>query len=655
MKSTTRFSVMLFGLGLAILPAAVISRAQDITAPQNEYSHVRIVRLSFVEGTVTMQRPDLQDWAVAPANTPIQEGFKLSTAEQSFAEVEFENTSTARLGQLSLLNFDQLVMTPNGGKVNRLTLEDGYATFNVQPEGVETFQVKAQDATITLAAGATTRFRVDIDGGAVRVEVFKGAVDVSTPYGQQTLTKDMVADVRPGTEQAFNTSHGITKDAWDQWVEERDNHESVVRNSPTPNAYGAGNNSSYYGWNDLSNYGNWNYFPGYGYGWGPNAGYGWSPYSVGRWCWYPTFGYTWISYEPWGWLPFHYGGWLLQPGFGWTWFPGSFGSWSPGNVNWSQGSGWVGWTPGPPRGRGNTGPCVQGQNCGRIIVRPEVVREGRSVSPANILKVNVAEGKPVARPDILPSRGAMLPGALSTQAAAYAGKGSLGRSQQANGDAQGPSGSNKVVIGGTAGVRSSGPRPVNTVGDVQRTTAGEPGVIFDPESRRYVNSNAKPGTANVQPGPAARGSEADDHAASPFSNRTTGVPVQGVSPSRVDTSAPTREAPSNTRIAPGPVNRPSHSEAPVIHNSPAPTSSSRIWGGSRSSSSDGASSRSNGGGRSSGGTSGWSGSSSGGSHSSGGSSSTGGGGGASRGGGSHSSGGSSSGGGSHSSGGSSHK
>ena len=66
------------GLGAAVLLGIASAWAQT-------YSHARVVRLSFVEGTVTVQRPDVADWAEAPMNTPIQEGFKLSTAEDSFA------------------------------------------------------------------------------------------------------------------------------------------------------------------------------------------------------------------------------------------------------------------------------------------------------------------------------------------------------------------------------------------------------------------------------------------------------------------------------------------------------------------------------------------------------------------------------------------
>src|SRR5437588_11185156 len=97
-------------LGVVALMAAPFAAwlsavpAQDEEQQEQPYSHARVVRLSFTEGTVTTQRPDLPDWSTAPVNTPIQEGFKLSTAENSFAEVEFENAlATARIGRLSLL------------------------------------------------------------------------------------------------------------------------------------------------------------------------------------------------------------------------------------------------------------------------------------------------------------------------------------------------------------------------------------------------------------------------------------------------------------------------------------------------------------------------------------------------------------------------
>ncbi|HLW79771.1 MAG TPA: hypothetical protein VKU44_09265, partial [Terriglobia bacterium] len=65
-----------FSFLAAVVALLSVSLGSTLRAADG-YSHARIVRLSFVEGTVTVQRPDLPDWSTAPVNTPIQEGFKL--------------------------------------------------------------------------------------------------------------------------------------------------------------------------------------------------------------------------------------------------------------------------------------------------------------------------------------------------------------------------------------------------------------------------------------------------------------------------------------------------------------------------------------------------------------------------------------------------
>jgi len=81
-----------------------------VAAAQQAVSHVRVVRISYISGTVGVRRAGANEWTKALVNTPVQEGFEVSTSDGSFAEVEFENGSTARLGELSHLAFDQLAL-----------------------------------------------------------------------------------------------------------------------------------------------------------------------------------------------------------------------------------------------------------------------------------------------------------------------------------------------------------------------------------------------------------------------------------------------------------------------------------------------------------------------------------------------------------------
>lgn len=391
-----------------LLGSAAVVLLGVIAAWGQASSQARIVRLSFVEGHVTLQRPDVADWAEAPINTPLEEGFKLSTAEGSFAEVEFENGSTVRLGQLSMLEFTQLALASDGSKINRLTLDMGYATFHATPDSGDTYEVLTPDTTLTPRGKAM--FRVDADSSGERVEVFHGSLDVTSSLGSWTLAKDSALDLSPGSDQVVQLSEGITQDDWDHWVQGREGQAEAATNAPSPGDYSNSSNDNFYGWSDLTYYGNWSYLPSHGYGWTPSVGAGWSPFSLGRWCWYPGFGYTWISADPWGWLPYHYGVWEFIPGMGWVWFPGNFGAWSPGLVTWYQGPGWIGWMPRTGRTHmGSANPCPQGQSCGTFVTT-SVFRNGRLVGPGTILSVNPTSGRKMDQPDVLPIRQSMLPG-----------------------------------------------------------------------------------------------------------------------------------------------------------------------------------------------------------------------------------------------------
>jgi hypothetical protein len=432
-------------------------------------------------------------------NTPHQEGIKLSTAEGSFAEVEFENGSTVRLGQLSMLEFTQLALAPDGSKINRLTMDKGYATFHAAPEGQDVYEVGTPNGTLTPHGKVT--FRVDADSSAERIEVFNGSLEVASSLGSWTLAKNSVLELMPGTSQPDQVSQGITKDDWDRWVQDRESREEVASNGPSPSAYSDNVNGVSYGWSDLSYFGNWSYMPGFGFGWIPNANAGWYPYSLGQWCWYPGFGYTWISADPWGWLPYHYGGWTFLPGIGWMWFPGSFAMWSPALVNWYAGPGWIGWMPQSslPIG-GKTNPCLQGQSCG-TVVSIGAFQNGRPVRPGTVLPVNLASGKRIEQPNILPARQALLPGRVVPQPTGFANArpvlrdtgGAAITSQTvtrvpANLAPSAVAGSNHVGGGSAAGFAAHHGAP-----------APESGIVYDPAAGRYVNDSRLPSLAAQAP------------------------------------------------------------------------------------------------------------------------------------------------------------
>ncbi|MBZ5670693.1 MAG: FecR domain-containing protein [Acidobacteriia bacterium] len=498
---------------LLALAAGIFSVLTASLAWAQGYSHARIVRLSFAEGDVTVERPDVQGWAQAPVNTPLQEGFRLSTGENSFAEVQFENGGTIRLGQLAMLDFTQLALTAGGGKINHVRLEQGYATFHARLDnGEDSYEVVTPSGTLT--ARDNTLFRVDLDRGVERVQVFKGAVDVASNIGTWALEKNSVLDLRPGASEPATLSQGVTKDDWDHWVEDRENRVETAQTGPLPSNYTGNTGDSLYGWSDLGEYGDWSYVPGWGYGWIPiGMAYGWAPYSVGRWCWYPGWGYTWISAEPWGWLPYHCGAWEFVQGAGWVWFPEACGMWSPALVTWYAGPDWIGWVPRPHPVHGNPtanpgaaginwvprphpvhgGPTVNpgaaGARGGGAVVSTDTFRNGRLVDSASALGLNPSTGEKIDGPGIQPTVATMLPGPPVRQTPA-----------QAPGRAPNPGNGVRPVLGITPApgktLTVKGGHEVPVVGAVApampaRRGGGAPpdsGIIYDPQVGRYENS-----------------------------------------------------------------------------------------------------------------------------------------------------------------------
>ena len=201
MKTLSPGRILLVSVvSLLFLPLASVA--------QQPVSHVRVVRLSYVSGTVAVKQPGASDWTKALVNVPVQEGFEMSTAADSFAEVEFENGSTARLGELSRLAFDQLALDAQGGKLNRMTFEQGYATFHFLPEKQDVYSVKVAGATLN--PSGKSLFRTNLEKNHVRVEVFNGSVEVVAPSGPAKLGKDKHLDFDAGTtEMAFNVQQGI--------------------------------------------------------------------------------------------------------------------------------------------------------------------------------------------------------------------------------------------------------------------------------------------------------------------------------------------------------------------------------------------------------------------------------------------------------------
>jgi ferric-dicitrate binding protein FerR (iron transport regulator) len=217
------------GLIISLCGLALSALAQEGGLP-----HVRIVRVSFVSGSVLVKHPNRTVWAKALVNTPIKQGFSVATSSVAVAQVQFENGSSINLAEKSQLTFVDLALAQGGGTANRLRLDSGCATFAIVPRKGDVYEVHAGNSTIV--PRGKSKFRIDVNTSSVRVEVFRGLVRVHGLRQSMTLGKNKVLQYSANGQEVLNLAQGIRKDAWDKRVNALLRQASLALNEKTSNS-----------------------------------------------------------------------------------------------------------------------------------------------------------------------------------------------------------------------------------------------------------------------------------------------------------------------------------------------------------------------------------------------------------------------------------
>jgi len=285
--------------------AAPKARAQEEKDPPT-----RVARISYVDGSVSLQPGGQGDWGAAAQNRPVTIGDKIWVDKDSRAELQ-AGTASIHLGSmtaLSFLNLDQ--------GITQMRLAEGSVNFRVSElrEG-DLYEVDAPNLAFTVKQAGAFRIDVDETGNSARVAVIRGEGEVTAGGKTFPVHAEERAEFT-GTdniESHFERAPG--PDGLDRWAAERDLKEDnavsgkyVSRETP--------------GYSDLDDYGDWRDEPEYGHVWYPReVAPDWAPYSNGYWNWVGPWGWTWVDYSPWGFAPYHYGRWNYFSG-GWGWCPG---------------------------------------------------------------------------------------------------------------------------------------------------------------------------------------------------------------------------------------------------------------------------------------------------------------------------------------------
>jgi hypothetical protein len=307
------------------LPATFASAQTDAT----------VVRLSHVQGKVSIEHGEQTQFDQAQANMPLLAGYTLTTGADGQAEIEFADGSVARLTPQSRIKLIQLAAKGADALTSEVELVSGLGYFELNTRNGQQYRVHFKDAVVNPEQNSI--FRIDLDN-APELAVFAGTVHAKVDGGfDQSIEHGTMLQLASNDSSGVQVLPRLRQETWDQWNQDRDDQiaQQAEQQTGARASSGAQNEP---GWDDLDYYGNWYPMEGYGNVWVPNEEpAGWDPYGSGYWANYPTWGYTWISAYPWGWLPYHCGAWNYWDQFGWGWIPGQCGlGWQTTVIIWNK-------------------------------------------------------------------------------------------------------------------------------------------------------------------------------------------------------------------------------------------------------------------------------------------------------------------------------
>ncbi len=367
----------------------------------------RVVRISLINGEVTLKRNGNTEWERARLNFPLVEGDTVSTDRESRLEIQIDARNFVRLAANTTM---QIVSLRNEGVA--VSVVEGTATVRLVKFDRQREYFEVDAPRTTMAAEKRGLYRIDVPGdGRVRLSVRDGGSariysDTSGFALRDGRTAELVvAGVNSGDWEFVANA---ARDAIDEWVSDRERYLAQRLRYDT----------QYYdeyvwGAEDLDAYGDWSYAPDYGWVWRPhttviNVYQDWAPYRYGHWVWCPPYGWTWVGYEPWGWAPYHYGRWVYLNG-GWSWCPRSsyyrdHSWWRPALVAFYYVDDNYCWYPLGYRQRDPRSSYYNNKPERLTALRAEELAQLRRVNPVHLRAVTTANAKQIGNENLRPQR-----------------------------------------------------------------------------------------------------------------------------------------------------------------------------------------------------------------------------------------------------------
>jgi hypothetical protein len=205
-----RLAAIILMLGGATL------HAQDQPAQSHEPTDQQgVARVSFIHGDVSSQRGDNGEWVAMTLNTPIVTGDRVSTGQNSRAELQLDWANILRMSANATVN----VTTLDRSNIH-IQVGQGLTTYSVLKGGQTNSEIDTPNAAVRpLAEG---EYRILVDSNAeTQLTVRNGSADVSTPEGSTRVERGQVITIQGTDSPQYRTDPASGRDDWDSWNDDR--------------------------------------------------------------------------------------------------------------------------------------------------------------------------------------------------------------------------------------------------------------------------------------------------------------------------------------------------------------------------------------------------------------------------------------------------
>lgn len=269
----------------------------------------RIGRINYLNGAVSFQRSELDEWGNAALNYPMTTGDHIWVDNNSRAELHVGSTAI-RLNddtEFSFVNLDDDVVQGR--------LSQGSVNIHIRNiDDDEFFEIDTPNVAISLLDPG--EYRIDVDNeGNTKVTTWHGLAEVTSSGYSFRVNPGKEAVINGIDDLSYDIYSAHRSDSFDTWSSDRKRREQESLSVQYISR-------EMVGYEDLDRYGRWQNISGYGNVWAPTSiASGWTPYQEGSWAWIEPWGWTWIDNQPWGFAPSHYGRWANVQNV-WYWVPG---------------------------------------------------------------------------------------------------------------------------------------------------------------------------------------------------------------------------------------------------------------------------------------------------------------------------------------------